>query len=252
MLRYIALFALLLITPAAAQDHVFPTPGNATVPGYVTMCIVANQAVPCAAGGSGITAGTTTTTGCGAAGVLFSLSGLVQCDTGFTYSGTVTGVVQLPDGAAAGGSVGVPGIAFVGAPLVGMRRNGTTAAIFTASSADIFAWAASQLIMRNNGSYGWSSSAAVTGSTDTQLVRNAAAVVQVTPANTGTMMSALFAPSVLFSAAGTALPACAAGTNGYTAIVSDNTAPTYRSAYVSGGAIVTRMICVSGTGWLSD
>ena len=110
MLRYLALFALLLLTPATAQDHEFPTPGNATVPGYVTMCIVANQAVPCAAG----------------------------------------------------------------------------------------------------------------------------------------------APGTIYSAAGTAVPACAAGTNGWTIVASDVTTVTYRAAYVSGGTNLSRLFCVSGTGWLAD
>lgn len=53
-------------------------------------------------GSSSITAGTTATSGCGAAGVLFSQSSLVQCDTGFTYAGSggavgLTGILALPD-----------------------------------------------------------------------------------------------------------------------------------------------------------
>lgn len=63
-------------------------------------------------GGAGgtVTAGTTATSGCGAAGVLFSASSLVQCDTGFTYAGTggavaLTGILQLPD--TTGATVGV-------------------------------------------------------------------------------------------------------------------------------------------------
>jgi hypothetical protein len=62
----------------------------------------------------------------------------------------------------------------------------------------------------------------------------------------------LLQPSTLYSAAGTPLPACNAGTNGATATVSDTTAPTYRSAYTSGGAITGRVLCVSGTGWVND
>lgn len=61
-------------------------------------------------GSSSITAGTTATSGCGAAGVLFSQSSLVQCDTGFTYAGTggavaLTGILSIPD--TTGATVGV-------------------------------------------------------------------------------------------------------------------------------------------------
>lgn len=41
-----AAILLLLAGPAAAQNS-FPTPGGATVPGYVNMCITGNRAVPC-------------------------------------------------------------------------------------------------------------------------------------------------------------------------------------------------------------
>jgi len=96
-LRHLWLLAVLGFTPAAAQDHFFPTPGNAIVPGYVTMCIVANQAVPCTpASGSSIISGTTPTTGCGAQGVLFSNAGVVGCDTAFTYAGA-GGTLKVPN-----------------------------------------------------------------------------------------------------------------------------------------------------------
>ena len=59
---------------------------------------------------------------------------------------------------------------------------------------------------------------------------------------------------VLFSAAGTALPACAVGTKGLQLVVSDATAPTYMGAYTSGGAITAEVICsFNGTtySWLT-
>jgi hypothetical protein len=59
-------------------------------------------------------------------------------------------------------------------------------------------------------------------------------------------------PTVIYSAAGTALPACAAATNGATAIVSDATAATYAGAYASGGTQMRRVLCVSGAGWITD
>ena len=49
--------------------------------------------------------------------------------------------------------------------------------------------------------------------------------------------------SYLFSAAGTALPTCAAGSQGGRAVVSDATSPTYMGAYTSGGAITVEVIC---------
>lgn len=92
MLRYLTLLMLLLVTPAAAQDHFFPTPGNATVPGYVTMCIVANQAVPCSPG----VASGAAITGCGALGVLFNNGGVIGCDTSLTYAGA-GGTLKIPN-----------------------------------------------------------------------------------------------------------------------------------------------------------
>lgn len=101
MLKYLALFALLFAAPAAAQDHSFPTPGNAVVPGYVTMCINgSNQAIPCAAGG-GLAAGAAVT-GCPAGANLFVTSGLLLgCSANLTEGDTGTpltsaGVISLP------------------------------------------------------------------------------------------------------------------------------------------------------------
>jgi hypothetical protein len=53
-----------------------------------------------------------------------------------------------------------------------------------------------------------------------------------------------------YSAAGTALPSCAAGNKGQTAIVSDATTPTYLAAYASGGAVVSPVVC-NGSGWVT-
>src|SRR5260221_8641799 len=50
MLRRIAtlLAALIFSLSAHAQDHNFTTPGNAVVPGYVTMCLNSSgNAIPC-------------------------------------------------------------------------------------------------------------------------------------------------------------------------------------------------------------
>lgn len=50
-------------------------------------------------------------------------------------------------------------------------------------------------------------------------------------------------PTILYSAAGTALPTCSASIQGAEATVSDATTPTYMGAYTSGGAITTAVIC---------
>lgn len=50
-------------------------------------------------------------------------------------------------------------------------------------------------------------------------------------------------PGVLYSAAGTALPTCAVGIQGETAIVKDAASPTYMGAYTSGGGITAAVIC---------
>jgi hypothetical protein len=58
----------------------------------------------------------------------------------------------------------------------------------------------------------------------------------------------------LYSAAGTALPACNAGSQGDQRVVSDATAPAYMAAYTSGGSVTAAVICgYNGTsyGWLT-
>lgn len=70
----------------------------------------------------------------------------------------------------------------------------------------------------------------------------------------GIMSGNAVLPVTLYSAAGTALPACTAGIKGEQATVSDATAPTYMGAYTSGGAITAAVICsYNGTtySWLT-
>ena len=60
------------------------------------------------------------------------------------------------------------------------------------------------------------------------------------------------APAVIYSAAGTPLPAASDALLGATAIVSDATIPTYLGAYVSGGAVVARVLCTGlAGGWVT-
>lgn len=60
----------------------------------------------------------------------------------------------------------------------------------------------------------------------------------------------LTAPTTIYSAAGTPLPACVAGIDGAQAVVSDATSPTYLAAYTSGGATVAAVLC-NGSSWVT-
>jgi hypothetical protein len=71
----------------------------------------------------------------------------------------------------------------------------------------------------------------------------------------GPINASAFLPTVLYSAAGTPLPSCAVGIKGEKAVVSDATAPTYMTAYTSGGAVTSSVICSyngSTYFWLTD
>jgi hypothetical protein len=59
----------------------------------------------------------------------------------------------------------------------------------------------------------------------------------------GGLKLAVVQAGLLYSAAGTALPTCGSGLNGERAVVSDATSPSYMTAYASGGAITTEVIC---------
>lgn len=57
-------------------------------------------------------------------------------------------------------------------------------------------------------------------------------------------------PTVLYSAAGTALPTCNSVLNGVQKTVSDATAPTFLGTYTSGGAVVSPVMC-NGSAWIT-
>ena len=60
----------------------------------------------------------------------------------------------------------------------------------------------------------------------------------------GTIFAASFLPGVIYSAAGTALPTCAAGLKGQKSTVSDATSPLlYMTAYTSGGTLTADVMC---------
>ena len=116
-----AFFALAFAWAAQAQNN-FPTPGGATVPGYVTMCISGNIAVPCnpGGGGGGLAAGAAVT-GCPAQSSLFVTSALQlgcvtpvsETDTGLVFS--LSGILAMPDtsGGGAAGMVTMGGSRFL-------------------------------------------------------------------------------------------------------------------------------------------
>jgi hypothetical protein len=56
--------------------------------------------------------------------------------------------------------------------------------------------------------------------------------------------------TLLYSAAGTAVPTCNSGSKGTALVVSDATAPTYLGTYTSGGAVVSPALC-NGTNWVT-
>ena len=152
MLRYLK-YALLFtaITPAAAQDHNFPTPGNAIVPGYVTMCLNgSNQAIPCAAGG-GLASGAAIT-GCPAQASLFVTSTLtLGCVAAFSESDTgaqvtSTGAISLP----ATGSASATNLNF-GTPGTGIFGTSTTISFGIATTNQAFL--ASTGFTLNGGNY---------------------------------------------------------------------------------------------------
>jgi hypothetical protein len=68
---------------------------------------------------------------------------------------------------------------------------------------------------------------------------------------TGSGRQVILVSAGLYSAAGVALPACAAGIKGAQAVVSDATAPTYNANYASGGAVVAHVVC-NGANWVTQ
>lgn len=91
---------------------------------------------------------------------------------------------------------------------------------------------------------------------DTAMFRTAAG--QITFGNllvnsqNGQLIYAQWTPGVTYSAAGTAVPTCNAAADGTRIYASDITTATYRAAYVSGGTNKGALLCINGTGWVSD
>ena len=79
--------------------------------------------------------------------------------------------------------------------------------------------------------------------------------LQTTTATQATEIAALqavpiLAPAVIYSVAGTPLPAASSALKGARAVVSDATTPLYLTAYTGGGTIVCPVFC-NGSAWVT-
>jgi hypothetical protein len=102
--------------------------------------------------------------------------GITFTDTGTSFSGgggTFTGPILLPDG-----SRTAPSVSFSEDAVQGFYRSGTTT-VYADASADIWWTGVSTIVMRNNGTYGFSSGTTVGSSPDVILGRDAAATLQL-------------------------------------------------------------------------
>jgi hypothetical protein len=148
-----ALVACATVCSAQAQDHSFPTPGNATVGGYVPMCLnQSGQAVPCAY--SPITSVATGTTGAVTATLAAPTTGATNYICGFDVSaagGTAT-VSPITVAGLLGGSFTYQGISAGGTPFqhtftpcvpasaINTAITVSTTADGTATAVDVQAW----------------------------------------------------------------------------------------------------------------
>lgn len=127
---------------------------------------------PTAGGGSSsITAGTTATSGCGANGVMFSQSSLVQCDTGFTYAGAggqvaLTGSIAVPNGAA-------------GTPSFVLGNSGSTTGIFGSNTTFIIGTSGVAQATITSNSLALASANSTSWGGDTFLSRSAANTLRI-------------------------------------------------------------------------
>jgi hypothetical protein len=63
-------------------------------------------------------------------------------------------------------------------------------------------------------------------------------------------LPSILVPTLIYSVAGTPLPAASSALEGARAVVSDATLPTYLGAYLGGGAVVCPVFC-NGTAWVT-
>lgn len=108
-----------------------------------------------------------------------------------------------------------------------------------------------------NGAAGWQVGVAASGHFSAIDVANSNAIIwDMVSAGNLAFTPRISAPSIqastIYSAAGTPLPTCNSGTDSTSAVVSDATSATYAGAYTSGGAQKRRVLCVNGTGWITN
>lgn len=206
---------------------------------------------PSGGGSSSVTSGTTASSGCVDTAVLESRANLITCDGAILAP--AAGPVSIGNGGATTSQLSFTPNSGTAASF-GMTNAGTTLTFFSGATAQLSL--GSGVAVDSGNGFRWTNSASNPNTTlDTSIFRQAAGVVEVGTgaANaSGNILASGFGPGTIYSAAGTVVPACAAGTNGWTIVASDITTATYRTLYASGGANTGRLFCVNGTGWLSD
>lgn len=155
---------------------------------------------------------------------------------------------------AGAGSAGTPSITSSVDTTTGWHFPFAGQAEWSSGGFDQMLWSSGLMAFRNTMNLRWNSAGPGTAGNDTGISRGAAGVITIdTTANgnaLGTLKVAAVLPGAIYSAAGTALPTCAAGIKGQSAVVSDATTPTYLGTYASGGAVAAAVLC-NGTNWVT-
>jgi hypothetical protein len=210
-------------------------PSGLTIPGYLTSLVT----------------GTTAITGGATTQVLFNNGGVLGSDAGLTKVSGATG--QVTFGGPISGPAGSATATTYNFGTAGTGIFGSSTTVQFSVGGSLSAYFGTGLVIVGSGT---SLNIEFGNGVNTYLGSSGAGVITSSTNNShnglGTFTAASFAPGIIYSAAGTAVPACGAGTNGWTVVASDITTATYRTAYVSGGSNTGRLFCLSGTGWLSD
>jgi hypothetical protein len=174
-------------------------------------------------------------------------------DVGVTTPDTVTINAPGAGGLVLNASVGAASIGIFNSGTGGTTINDTGGgSVQIESGSDLDLMGAGSILMENTGPGG------------TFIFDNAGGGIQILDTGIATVspgvtitslnkitLGPLVAPFVVYSAAGTPLPAATAIAPGTEATVSDAVLPTYMGAYMSGGAVVCKVISDGVTGWFT-